>query len=88
MWRLFEKLIEKLLKNYGAVFGALLTDLSKGFDYIPHDLSIQKEPQKLIKIFLKSLILKTLVFLVMKIKKNIQSMYQKNVVKNNMLIYY
>ena len=29
-----------------------------------------------------------LVFLVMKIKKNIQSMYQKNVVKTNMLIYY
>ena len=28
-----------------------------------------------------------LVFLVMKIKKNIQSMYQKNVVKKNMLIY-
>ena len=33
-------------------------------------------------------ILLTLVFLVMKIKKNIQSMYQKNVVKNIMLIYY
>ena len=29
-----------------------------------------------------------LVFLVMKIKKNIQSMYQENVVKENMLIYY
>ena len=29
-----------------------------------------------------------LAFLVMKIKKNIQSMYQKNVVKKNMLTYY
>ena len=29
-----------------------------------------------------------LVFLAMKIKKNIQSMFQKNVVKKNMLIYY
>ena len=29
-----------------------------------------------------------LVFLAMEIKKNIQSVYQKNVVKKNMLIYY
>ena len=29
-----------------------------------------------------------LAFLAIKIKKNIQSMYQKNVVKKNMLIYY
>ena len=29
-----------------------------------------------------------LVFLAMTIKKNIQSMYQRNVVKKNMLIYY
>ena len=31
---------------------------------------------------------KVLVFLALKIKKNIQSMYQKNVVKENMLTYY
>ena len=30
----------------------------------------------------------TLLFLVMKIRKNIQSMYQKNIVKKSMLIYY
>ena len=36
----------------------------------------------------KKKILSTLVFLGMKIKKNIQSMYQNNVVKKNMLIYY
>ena len=36
----------------------------------------------------KKIILSTLVFLVMKIRKNIKSMYQKNVVKKNMLIYY
>ena len=39
------------------------------------------------KIFLKKKKEK-LVFLAMKIKKNIQSMFQKNVVKKNMLIYY
>ena len=30
----------------------------------------------------------TLLFLVMKIRKNIQSMYQKNIVKKSMFIYY
>ena len=35
----------------------------------------------------KKILLALLIF-VMKIKKNIQSMYQKNVVKENMLIYY
>ena len=64
---------------------------------------IEKESQKLIKILPKSLILKTyraihkiekkripseLVFLVMKIRKNIQFMYKKNVVKKKMLINY
>ena len=34
------------------------------------------------------IILSTLVFLAMKIKKHIQSMYQKNAVKKDMLIYY
>ena len=37
---------------------------------------------------LKERILSPLAFLVMKAKKNIQSMYQKNVMKKNMLIYY
>ena len=32
--------------------------------------------------------LSALVFLIMKVKKNIQSVYQKNVAKKNMLIYY
>ena len=36
----------------------------------------------------KKRILSGLVFLAMKIKKNIEPMYQKNIVKKNMLIFY
>ena len=48
-----------------------------------------KFPVKIIDIHkIEKKILSGLVFLAMKIKNNIQSMYQKNFVNINMLIYY
>ena len=52
---------------------------------------IQEELEKLIHILQrdsKKRFPLALAFLVMKIRKNIQSMYQKNVAKKNMLTYY
>ena len=52
---------------------------------------IQEELEKLIHILQrdsKKRFPLALAFLVMKIRKNIQSMYQKNVTKKNMLTYY
>ena len=50
------------------------------------DIKFPVKIEALIK--LKKRIPSALVFLIMKIKKNIQCMYRKNVVKKSMLIYY
>ena len=53
------------------------------------DFKDMKFPVKIIDIHkIEKKILSGLVFLAMKIKNNIQSMYQKNFVNINMLIYY
>ena len=57
-------------------------DFAKKLDFIGITFPIK------IRDKIEKIILSTLVFLAMKIKKNIESMYQSNVVKKNMLIYY
>ena len=49
---------------------------------------IQKIEKKKKKKKILIIILSALVFLIMKVRINIQSVYQKDVVKKNMLIYY
>ena len=51
-------------------------------------MKYQAKIRDVYKIENKKRIPSALVFLAMEIKKNIQSMYQKNVVKKNILIYY
>ena len=41
MFASYDRKMEKIVDN-GGVFGALLVDLSKDFDCIPHDLIIAK----------------------------------------------
>ena len=61
-------------------------DFAKKLDFKDIKFSVKvRDIQKLIN---WQKILLALVFLTMKIKKNIQSMHQKNVVKKNILIYY
>ena len=59
-------------------------DFSKSFEF--KDIRFPVEIRDIHKI--EKIILSPLMILVMKTRKNIQSMYQKNVVKKNMLIYY
>ena len=63
---------------------ARITKANKDFAKKP-DLKDKKFPAKIRDI---NKIEEKLMFLVMKIRKNIQLMYQKNVVQKHMLIYY
>ena len=60
-------------------------NFSKIFDF--EDIKFPVESRDIQKIE-KKRIQSVLVFLVMKIRKNIQSTYQKNVAKKNMSVYY
>ena len=69
---IIQKELQKLIKK----------DLAEKLDF--KDIKIPVKVRDIYKV--EKIILSTLVFLVMKIRKNIQSVYQKIVVKKKMLI--